>query len=99
MLLRYAGMGAFSDAVDRELNDRRSNEERCRAVKVADGLDEDDRELYLTLLDKPVTEYGHLWLIRRLADAGVTPPCVSSIRRHRDRKCLCHDFHYRYPER
>lgn len=89
-------MGSFGDAVDRDLHERRQQEQRCRAVKVADEFDDDDRDLYLTLLNSPVQEYGHLWLRQRIIEAGVTPPCVSSIRRHRERKCLCHDFHYHY---
>jgi hypothetical protein len=87
-------MGSFSDAVNRDAQNRAHNATRCRAVKVADELAEDDRELYLTLLNKPVAEAGHLWLRNRVSDAGIEAPCISSIRRHRDGKCLCNDYHY-----
>lgn len=87
-------MGSFADAVARDAQERVADETRCRAVKVADELEADDRDLYLSLLDKPVSEVGHLWLRDRLRDAGIEPPCLSSIRRHRKGRCLCHDYHY-----
>lgn len=87
-------MGSFADAVSRDAQERANDETRCRAVKVADELSEDDRDLYLSLLEKPVGDVGHVWLRDRLRDAGIEAPCVSSIRRHRCGRCLCNDFHY-----
>lgn len=98
MVLRLSSMGGFRDAVDRDAKDREPHETRCKAVKVADFMDDEDRKLYLSLLERPATEIGHVWLLRRLAEAELPKLSMSSVRRHRQGKCLCFDFHYRHTE-
>lgn len=87
-------MGDFRDAISRDAERRAIDQARCKAVKIGDQLEADDRVLYLELLDKHVREIGHLWLMERLRDASVEPPSLSTIRRHREGRCLCHGFHH-----
>jgi hypothetical protein len=83
-------MGAFRDSV---VNNVESNSYHRLCVfgkTIASITDERDRELLIALLERPTIEVGHKWLIDRMAEAGIKPPKMMTLRRHRSHECGCY---------
>jgi hypothetical protein len=94
--VRYLGaaMGAFKESVTKR-READALASRCLAVSVSDHLDdEEDRELYLSLLAEPVAVVGHTWLRNTLVDAGAPRITTKVIERHRAEQCCCYGVTY-----
>ena len=83
-------MGAFRDSVVNNADSAAYNRLCVFGKTIADIEDDQERELLMSLLERPTVEVGHKWLLDRIIEAGIKAPKMMTLRRHRAHECGCY---------